>query len=433
MNPYSLGHLTDAALRVALRSAVRDTHAATALMLAHIAEFDARQLYLPAAHPSMKSYLVHEFGFGEQAALKRLRAARAAREFPAILIAIAEGRLTLTAVVVLATHLTAERAPELIAAAEGKSIGELERALCARPRETELPLIASTLATTCDDSSVSSRTLEATQTSAVVVAGSDSVAATEFEPAPVPEERFEFRFKISREAHDLMRYARSLLGHAVPSGDPGVIFERAMIALVRQLEKQKFAATDRPRRGRGSKSPRHVPAAIKRAVLERDQGRCSFVSEDGKRCPACTLLEYDHVTGVARGGTATVDQIRLRCRAHNQYAAELMYGKAFMQHKREQAQAAAAKRRAATAPTGAPAEAFASRPRPDTVVMTVEATSEEDEEIVDWLRLFGYSAEEARAALKEYAPRRGALPGTQRLQCLLALRSRKEPTSPAAA
>ena len=39
----------------------------------------------------------------------------------------------------------------------------------------------------------------------------------------------------------------------------------------------------------------------------------------------------------ARGGKATVDGIRLRCRPHNQYQAERTYGAAFMQRKREQA------------------------------------------------------------------------------------------------
>jgi hypothetical protein len=425
MSRYALGHLSHSALTAALRASVRDTRAATALLLAHIAEFDARELYVPAAHPSMCSYLVHELGFGEQAALKRLRAARTAREFPVIFTAVADGRLTLTAVVVLATHLTVENAARLIATAEGMSIGELQRTVCGRSREPELPLIDETMATTCNDASLSSRTVELTQCLAETPA-----ALAPAVPAAVPQERLEVRFTVSREAHDMMLYAKALLGHAIPNGDPGAVFERAMTALVRLLEKRKFAATDRPRQRRAARSSRHVPAAVKRAVWARDQGRCTFVSDDGKRCPACTLLEWDHVTGVARGATATVGEIRLRCRTHNQYAAELMYGKEFMRHKREQAREAAAKRREARASRVAeappartsPRDATHPRPSPGNVVMQVEATSEADEEAVSWLQMFGYAVEDARRVLNECGPR--ISPESRRLECLLQLRSR---------
>ena len=52
---------------------------------------------------------------------------------------------------------------------------------------------------------------------------------------------------------------------------------------------------------------------------------------------------------MARGGQATVEGIRLRCRAHNQYEAERMFGAEFMEKKREQARCAAAEERARAA------------------------------------------------------------------------------------
>jgi hypothetical protein len=38
---------------------------------------------------------------------------------------------------------------------------------------------------------------------------------------------------------------------------------------------------------------------------------------------------------VARGGRAAIDNLRLRCRAHNQYEAERAFGHEFVRHKRE--------------------------------------------------------------------------------------------------
>jgi len=82
-----------------------------------MAEIDARKLYLPAGYPSMYLYCVGEFHMSEDMTCRRIRAARAARQFPALVGAVAEGRLHLSAVVLLAPHLTEETATELLAAA----------------------------------------------------------------------------------------------------------------------------------------------------------------------------------------------------------------------------------------------------------------------------------------------------------------------------
>jgi len=143
---------------------------------------------------------------------------------------------------------------------------------------------------------------------------------------PLSPQRFAVQFTVEQRAHDKLEYARALLGHQVPAGDLPEVFERALDALIGQLEKSKFAATTRPRPQRSSIDPRHILASVKRAVWVRDGSQCTFVSEAGQRCPARTRLEFDHVDPVARGGEATVDQIRLRCRGHNQYAAECVSG-----------------------------------------------------------------------------------------------------------
>jgi hypothetical protein len=75
-----------------------------------------------------------------------------------------------------------------------------------------------------------------------------------------------------------------------------------------------------------SKRSRYVRAAVKRAVYLRDEARCSFVAQDGRRCEARALLELDHAKPWARLGDAGADNIRLRCRAHNQLHARECFG-----------------------------------------------------------------------------------------------------------
>src|SRR6267154_6459686 len=113
MRAYSLSHLTDAELLRGLTSLVAQDRTTSASLLAHIAEFDTRRLYLPAAYPSTYAYCVHELHLSEDAAYKRIQAARVAREFPAIFEAVADGRLHLSAMVLLTPYLTPENAGDL--------------------------------------------------------------------------------------------------------------------------------------------------------------------------------------------------------------------------------------------------------------------------------------------------------------------------------
>lgn len=163
------------------------------------------------------------------------------------------------------------------------------------------------------------------------------------EVAPIETERFLLRLTIDKRTHDKLRHAQALLSHAVPSGDVAEVLGRALDSLIAQLEKRKFAASVKPRPG-SSPRTRQVPAHIRRAVWERDQGQCTFVSETGHRCSALRFLEFDHVDPVARGGRASVERVRLRCRAHNQLEAERVFGAGFMSQKRNAARLVAAAR-----------------------------------------------------------------------------------------
>jgi len=114
MASYSLSHMSDTNLLHQLEECFSKERASTALLLAHIAEVETRKLFLPGGYSSMYAYCVQKFGLSEDSALKRIRAARAARRFPELFAAIADGLLNLNAVVLLAPHLTDESRRELI-------------------------------------------------------------------------------------------------------------------------------------------------------------------------------------------------------------------------------------------------------------------------------------------------------------------------------
>src|SRR3989337_4047924 len=88
MDPHvlsSVARLSDGALVARVRTLAARERAATAVLIAHLAELDARRLYLAEGCSSLFTYCVQVLQFSEHAAYGRIEAARAARRFPVVL------------------------------------------------------------------------------------------------------------------------------------------------------------------------------------------------------------------------------------------------------------------------------------------------------------------------------------------------------------
>jgi hypothetical protein len=332
--------LADDALTAELGLLAGREREATAAFIVHLAEFDARRLYEGAGYQSMFSYCRAVLRLSEDAAYNRIKAARAARLFPAIVAMLTDGRLSPTTVRLLAPHLTVENHEALLAAAAGKGKHEVEELLAswfpqpdvlASVRKLPSRVVVIEAAAPCEVTAPPPGPLVATSstiTDAGGVGGISSVLPSK--PAlvrPLAPERYEIRFTAAAETRDLLREAQDLLGHAVPTGDLAAVFHRALTVLVADLKRRKFGSTSRPRPGHESNSgSQTVPAAVRRDVAARDASRCAFVSKDGHRCGARRFLEFHHVVPRAVGGAATVENIQLRCRAHNGHEVDLFFG-----------------------------------------------------------------------------------------------------------
>ena len=135
------------------------------------------------------------------------------------------------------------------------------------------------------------------------------------------------QFTASAETYDKLRRVQDLLRPQIPDGDPAAVFERALTVLLEQLEKTKFAKTERPRVPRPSDPlSRRIPAALRRLVWERDGGQCAFVGRDGRRCTERSRLHFHHIVPYPLGGKATAENVSIRCAAHNGYEADLAFG-----------------------------------------------------------------------------------------------------------
>jgi hypothetical protein len=332
--------LSDSELAEELSRLAGAEREATAALIVHLAEFDARRLYEGAGYSSMFQYGRAVLRLSEDAVYNRIAAARAARRFPAIMDMLVTGALSVTTARLLARHLTSDNHEALLAAAAGLGKLAVEELLAAwfpqpdvAPRIRRLPdppAVPSRVGVTAPLSPVAQpETAAATgpDAGATLVLSASAAAAPPPVVRPLAANRFEVRFTASAEMRGRLREAQDLLGFAVPNGDLAQVFDRALILLVADLKRRKFAATRRPIRGRPATEGARKPVAeVRRGVALRDGGRCTYVSASGHRCDERRFLEFHHIRPYAAGGRATVDNIQLRCRAHNGYEVDRFFG-----------------------------------------------------------------------------------------------------------
>ena len=356
MKSFSLTHLADHVLLRELHTLVAQDRSTTATLLAHLGEVDERGLYRAKAYSSMHQFCVGELGMSEDAASRRIQVARCARKHPALFQAVVDGRLNISTVLLLDPHLTGQNVDELLALSGRKTKEQVRLLLAERFPRPDVPTLLQPVtvappllvpAVTQIDQAPAM--LSPSQSDTVAPPASDLSAPARIAPTaspmateparprvtPLSPGRYALQVTVSQRTRDLLQKAKGLLAHSRQSSEVGDILERALQEFVERLERRKFGLGTRARRpGRGSTSARHIPAKLKRAVHARDGGRCTFQADNGRRCESTDHLEFDHVQPVARGGRTTMDNLRLRCRAHNQYEAERTYGAGFMQEKR---------------------------------------------------------------------------------------------------
>jgi 5-methylcytosine-specific restriction endonuclease McrA len=382
MDLQVLAELSDSDLLARVKRLAQAECRATAALIAHLIEVENRKLYLGEACGSLFAYCVRVLHYSEPAAYNRILAARAARAFPAVLSHLERGDVHLAAVRLLAPVLTAENQHELLAAAAHKSKREVEELVVRiRPQEDaresvrKLPVAArpvsvpqSLLLADANDMAGSPACGLFASPQAQAEAGADAAArapmqlpageksqghtprdsqphAQRAEVVPLAPERYKIQCTVGAATRDNLRRAQELLRHRIPGGDVSEVIDLALEMLVRDLEKKKFAALAPSKAKATAKATvtatvtapevtaaaaasgsRYVPAEVRRAVWQRDQGRCVFTAANGARCEERSGLEFDHIQPYADGGGVEAANIRLLCRQHNQYAARQFFG-----------------------------------------------------------------------------------------------------------
>jgi hypothetical protein len=348
-----------------------------------LADFDRRRGWEALGHASLFAFLHVELKLPGSSSFWRMSAARLLQRFPDLAEPMRDGRLCLTTAADLARVLTEENRADVLPRFYGASSRETKELLAElQPREapatravvTSLSPPVLTLAPPQagpelglpDGAPAAPAVVPQTQLRADEVAfgGGERPHTPRDETEPLTANLRRLHITVSRQLLKKLEAAQAGLGHAISGATMEQVIDAAVDLL---LEKQARARAlvKRPRavlpratpipsagdavgesrqgddgmapaarpEGRAIRRDGHreaIPAAVKRAVWERDQGRCSWPIDGGGVCGSTHRLELDHIVPWAEWGGETEGNLRVVCRAHNRLAARQAFGERVM-------------------------------------------------------------------------------------------------------
>ena len=343
---FTLSALTDSELLHSTRLHLQRAHALDADLLLLLGEIDARRLFAERAFPSMFSFCTGELGFSEDVACNRIAVARLARRFPKVLDVVRAGRVHLTGLRLLEAHLTEENLEAVLESAAGKSKRDIEELVA---RLSPQPSVPPSIRKLPDRTPAGAEEPPSLPLLVPLPATAPPAEASPVSPPvpmprrpvvqPLSAEAYRVEFTADRALKAKLEQAEELMRHRVGKGNLVAVIDRALDLLIEEVSKERFGVGRKPRSTAAEAEQRdvvtrHIPDAIKREVYERDGGRCTFVSDDGRRCEERGGLEFEHPAGFARTGQHAVASLKLLCHTHNQHQADELYGRDFMQERR---------------------------------------------------------------------------------------------------
>lgn len=270
----------------------------TLSVLEHLQEIERRSLYAKAAFPSLFEYVVKELGYSESAAQRRISAMRLLKTMPEFKEEVQEGALSLSTLAQAQSFFRSENIDnseakkEVLESLKDKSAREVERELVNRARQPQ-KLRADKL-------------------------------------RPVSPNLSQISLMVDDEFVGLLDELKNLLGHKQSIISIKELLKCALQDSIQKRKPKAPKANPLPTPEVKNRPPaktkesvkqaptRYIPVEVKRAVWARDEGKCGYVDpHTGRTCGSRYGIEYDHIKAFAKGGKAEVENLRLRCKAHN--------------------------------------------------------------------------------------------------------------------
>ena len=276
-------------------------------LIIHLAELEERKLHVAAGYSTLYKYCVRFLGISHNKAYKRSCAAKLIKSWPSLIPDLREGLITESHCAIISPKINADNFAMIIAGIKGKS-------------KRDANLFISRL--------------------------DQNGNPTDHKP------EVEVKFMAHQELLQKLDRAKEVFGPTKQGSGMAALIDKCLDLflqthdpLIKALRIKESAGKNHvpkiienplPGENPADKKPanaRYIPAKIRHHIMLRDEGRCTYISPDGVRCDQMASVEFDHIIPFSRGGQATADNLRLRCRSHNLYAAAQIFGRRFMENK----------------------------------------------------------------------------------------------------
>ena len=317
----TLEELTTEALDRSAEEAVRAEKRNVALVIAHIAEISRRKAELECGYKSIFDYCTTRLQLSEGSVARRLQVANVSRQFPQLLIALAENRISLTVAGLLAPHVRDNNVDKLLSDCAGKSRRAVEEYLVAlKPKPTFKPSIRkrpSPSRQSTEAPQETQRTSEHLEQPSVEENPSRPPTPSLLEPAE--PEVFNFRFAADGEFKAKFERLAEVLGVENPLKNMAEVFDKAIdISLEKKDPKRKLERRLGKERKRGVPSEKPCPGKVQPAADGEKKPTSRYILLRGARtCPRTSRPPMPvHSTGrdAVYGQNGTRDRARASLR-----------------------------------------------------------------------------------------------------------------------
>ena len=296
-----ISNLSDEDLLMKTKTLVCEEKLKTQDVLNHLEEIEYRKLYLAKGYPSLLEYCVKELKYSESSAHRRVSAMRLIKTIPEAKEKLESGSVNLSTLSQLHGFLKRE---------------EKEKTYTKDMKLELLEKIEGMSQDQCEKEFIKISPLE--------------ISFREKERL-ITEDLTQMTFVATTELKAKLEELRNLLAHKSSNPSMAELIEISVDMALEKLnpvktKKHQSSAAVLHRATKPAKDSRYIPAPTRQYVWKRDQGFCQYVDkETNKKCLSKFALQIDHIHPFSLGGNNKAENLRLLCRAHNNWRTKELY------------------------------------------------------------------------------------------------------------
>ncbi|QLY24337.1 HNH endonuclease [Bdellovibrio sp. KM01] len=308
----------------------------THLILWHIVEIESRRLFLDLGYTSLFKYMTAHLHYSEDAAYRRIQAARLLKKVPQVDKAIESGSLNLTQLQNVqkclnvefesGRKISAQQTANLLEQIQNKSSVETQKILAV---EFDQPIqIHESLKAQRDDSTRMQIIMTEDQMK-------DLQHAKDLLSHVLPNPSWadlisylakaEIKKRLGKDKAEFLNSSEKNQDEkAVPVSEKVVPVRNEKVSLnngkclneIGKFADNEMVGADRGTENRMSQR-KYLNVTSRRVLLVKANHCCEFVHKNGERCQSRYQLQVDHKVPLALGGSNDMENFRVLCRTHN--------------------------------------------------------------------------------------------------------------------